>query len=74
MMCGGDAKNSVDSAPLVLVLNNSGQWEDKTSDVAECIADPGSGQIKISYKRNPEHWYPYRQERVSLLVATERSK
>jgi hypothetical protein len=40
MMCGCDAENSVDSVPLVLVLNISGQWEDKTNDVAECIADP----------------------------------
>ena len=69
-MCGCDAENSVDSAPLVLVLDNSGKWEDKTNDVAECIADPASGQIKISYKSNPERWYLYRQERVCLLVAT----
>ena len=55
---------------LVLVLNNSGQWEDKTGDVARCITDSASGQVKISYKRNPKHEYSYRQERVRLLDAT----
>lgn len=69
MMCGCDAESTIDGSPLVLVLNNSGQWEDKTKDVAEYLTDPASGQIKISYKSNPERWYQYRQERVSLLIA-----
>ena len=69
-MCGCDAESTIDGAPLVLVLNNSGQWEDKTKDVAEYLTDPASGLIKISYKSNPERWYQYRQERVSLLIAT----
>lgn len=55
---------------LVLVLNNSGQWEDKTGEVARFITDSASGQVKISYKRNPKHEYSYRQERVRLLDAT----
>lgn len=55
---------------LVLVLNNSGQWEDKTEEVARFITDSASGQVKISYKRNPKHEYSYRQERVRLLDAT----
>ena len=62
----------MDDAGLILVLNNIGQWEDKTDDVSTCIAEPGRGQVRITYKTKPEHEYPYRQERVRLLVATGR--
>lgn len=70
MTCGCDTDSAMGDVPLVLVLNNSGQWEDKTKDVAEYIADPTSGQVKICYKSKPECWYRYRQERVRLLNAT----
>lgn len=60
----------MDETRLVLVLNEAGQWEDKTGDVAACMADPASGQVRISYKTNPKREYSYRQERVRLLVAT----
>ncbi len=59
----------MDKDRLILVLNNSGQWEDKTGDVARCITDSASGWIKISYKSNPKNEYSYRQERVRLLEA-----
>lgn len=60
----------MDETRLVLVLSNTGQWEDKTDEVVACIAEPATGQVRISYKANPEREYPYRQERVRLLVAT----
>jgi RecA/RadA recombinase len=60
----------MDETRLVLVLNKAGKWEDKTGEVAACIADPTSGQVRISYKINPKHEYSYRQERVRLLAAT----
>ena len=60
----------MDEARLVLVLNRAGQWEDKSSDIAGCVADPAGGQVNISYKAHPKRWYPYRQERVRLLAAT----
>ena len=50
----------MDDAGLILVLNNIGQWEDKTDDVSTCIAEPGRGQVRITYKTKPEHEYPYR--------------
>lgn len=56
----------MDDARLILGLNNTGQWEDKTDDVSACIAEPGKGQVRITYKTNPEHEYPYRHERVRL--------
>ncbi len=54
---------------LILVLSSTGQWEDKTDDIAACVAERATGQIRIKYKANPEHEYPYRQERVRLLSA-----
>ena len=70
MISNCDADSTMNGAPLVLVLNNSGQWEDKTKDVAEYMADSARGQMRISYKSNPGRWYQYRQERVRLLNAT----
>lgn len=61
---------TMDETHLVLVLSNAGQWEDKTDEVFACIAEPGNGQIRITYKANPEREYSYRQERVRLLAAT----
>lgn len=60
----------MDETRLVLVLSNTEQWEDKTDEVYSCIAEPGTGQVRISYKANPEREYRYRQERVQLLAAT----
>lgn len=54
---------------LVLVQSTTGQWEDKTEEIAEYIPDPSRGQVKIRYKSSPKE-YSYRQERVRLLVAT----
>lgn len=62
----------MDETLLVLVLNNAGQWEDKTDKVLACTAEPGNGQIRITYKANPEREYSYRPERVRLLAATAR--
>lgn len=55
---------------LVLVLSQTGEWEDKTPEVATCTAEPASRQVKISYKLNPTREYSYGQERVRLLEAT----
>lgn len=60
----------MDETRLVLVLNQAGQWEDKTPEVAVCIADPQSERVRISYARNPGREYIYRQERVRVLAAT----
>ncbi len=54
---------------LVLVQSTSEQWEDKTEDIAEYITDPSRGQVRIRFKGSAKE-YPYRQERVRLLVAT----
>lgn len=54
---------------LVLIQSTTGQWEDKTEDIAEYIPEPSSGQVKIRYKGGPKE-YSYRQERVRLLIAT----
>ncbi len=54
----------MDETRLVLVLSNTEQWEDKTDEVFSCIAEPGTGQVRISYKANPEREYRYRQEGV----------
>lgn len=61
----------MDETRLVLVLNRAGQWEDKSPDIAACVSDTASGQVRISYKAHPKRLYPYRQERVRLLAATE---
>ncbi len=55
---------------LVLVLSNTGQWEDKTEEVAAYVADPAKGEIRIKYRANPVREYRYRQDRVRMLVAT----
>lgn len=55
--------------PLILVLSPTGQWEDKTEDIADFIPDPSKGLIRIRYKGNHKE-YPYRQERVRQLAAT----
>ena len=55
---------------LVLVMNQAGQWEDKTREVATCADDPSSGQVRISYKTTPTREYSYGQGRVRLLAAT----
>ena len=60
----------MDETRLVLVLSNTEQWVDKTDEVLSCIAEPGTGQVRISYKANPEREYRYRQERVRVLAAT----
>jgi AAA domain len=67
-----DWNTDMDETRLVLVLSNTGQWEDKTAEVAACIADPPNGQVAISFRDNPERAYSYRQDRVCLLVATAR--
>lgn len=69
MMNDGDADSAMNGVPLVLVLNNSGQWEDKTADIAAYNPESASGQVKICYKSNPNREYNYRQERVRLLNA-----
>lgn len=60
----------MDDARVVLVLNKQELWEDQTEKVAACVAEPASGQVKISYKSNPERAYLYRRERVRILAAT----
>lgn len=62
----------MDEDHLVLVLNKAGQWEDKSEDVADCVADSAKGLIRIRYRTAPGRWYSYRQERVRVLVATAR--
>lgn len=60
----------MDQTRLVLVCNNSGQWEDKTEEIGEFVADRVTKMVKVCYKSNPARWYSYRQERVRLLDAT----
>lgn len=54
---------------LVLIQSTTGQWEEKTEEIAEYIPDPSRGQAKIRYKGSPKEYF-YRQERVRLLIAT----
>ncbi len=55
---------------LVLVLSNTGQWEDKTEEIAAYVADPAKGEVRIKYRANPVREYRYRHDRVRMLVAT----